>query len=62
VLYFLVRDWCYPYQYAYGTAGGDVLLDKRLQVGPAASSLLYPFTLGTSQLCHLYFIVPTRVF
>ncbi|KAK2191936.1 hypothetical protein NP493_42g07044 [Ridgeia piscesae] len=32
VLYFLVRDWCYPYQYAYGTAGGDVLLDKRLQV------------------------------
>ena len=33
-LQFLVRDWSYPYQFEYGTTGGDNLLKKRLQVGP----------------------------
>ena len=32
VLQFLVRDWPYPYQHAYGIAGGVELLDKRLEI------------------------------
>ena len=31
-LYFLIKDWVFPYHYTYGSTGGDVLLDKRLQV------------------------------
>ncbi len=31
-LMFLVRDFACPYEYDYGAAGGDQLLDKRLQV------------------------------
>ena len=31
-LVFLVRDWCSPGQYTYGSEGGRRLLDKRLQV------------------------------
>jgi len=31
-LQFLVRDWSYPYQYAYGANGGMELLNKRLEV------------------------------
>ncbi|KAJ0182294.1 hypothetical protein K1T71_001663 [Dendrolimus kikuchii] len=32
VLQFLVRDWMSPYEHPYGVAGGNVLLDKRLEV------------------------------
>ena len=31
-LLFLVRDWSYPYEYDYGLAGGDSLLNKRLEL------------------------------
>ncbi|XP_075982606.1 atlastin-like [Anticarsia gemmatalis] len=31
-LQFLVRDWSYPYNHAYGAVGGQQLLDKRLEV------------------------------
>ncbi|PIK60902.1 putative atlastin-2 [Apostichopus japonicus] len=29
-LLFLVRDWSYPYEYAYGEAGGQLILDRKL--------------------------------
>ncbi|XP_063957643.1 atlastin-2-like isoform X2 [Lytechinus pictus] len=29
-LMFLVRDWSYPYEYAFGESGGSKLLDKKL--------------------------------
>ena len=32
-LQFLVRDWCCPYLYPYGAIGGQMLLEKRIQVG-----------------------------
>ncbi|KAG6447009.1 hypothetical protein O3G_MSEX004742 [Manduca sexta] len=32
VLMFLVRDWPYPYQHAYGAVGGEQLLAKRLEI------------------------------
>ncbi|XP_028029968.1 atlastin-like [Bombyx mandarina] len=32
VLMFLVRDWAYPYQHAFGAEGGEELLIKRLQI------------------------------
>ncbi|XP_064623844.1 atlastin-2-like isoform X2 [Lineus longissimus] len=32
VLEFLVRDWCYPYEAAYGEQGGLAMLEKRLQI------------------------------
>ncbi|KAK7902056.1 hypothetical protein WMY93_018825 [Mugilogobius chulae] len=31
-LMFLIRDWSYPYEHAYGLNGGNTFLDKRLQV------------------------------
>jgi atlastin len=31
-LYFLVRDWSYPYDHPYGLEGGKKLLEKRLEV------------------------------
>ncbi|XP_045886325.1 atlastin-3 [Micropterus dolomieu] len=31
-LMFLIRDWSFPYEYAYGFKGGSDFLDKRLQV------------------------------
>jgi len=31
-LQFLVRDWSYPYESSYGLAGGEKLLERRLQV------------------------------
>ncbi|TDH01449.1 hypothetical protein EPR50_G00180350 [Perca flavescens] len=31
-LMFLIRDWCYPYEHAYGLEGGNNFLNKRLQV------------------------------
>lgn len=32
-LMFLIRDWSYPYEHAYGLNGGNQFLEKRLQVG-----------------------------
>ncbi|XP_034037486.1 atlastin-3 [Thalassophryne amazonica] len=34
-LMFLIRDWSFPYEYTYGFKGGNVFLDKRLQVKEA---------------------------
>jgi atlastin len=31
-LTFLIRDWCYPYEFAYGYEGGQKLLDRRFEV------------------------------
>lgn len=31
-LHFMVRDWPFPYQYQYGSEGGEQLLEKRLQI------------------------------
>ncbi|KAK3528155.1 hypothetical protein QTP86_023879 [Hemibagrus guttatus] len=31
-LMFLIRDWSYPYEHAYGLEGGNAFLEKRLQV------------------------------
>lgn len=31
-LMFLIRDWSYPYEHAYGLEGGKEFLEKRLQV------------------------------
>ncbi|XP_051945857.1 atlastin-2 [Xyrauchen texanus] len=31
-LLFLIRDWCYPYEHEYGLEGGNLFLEKRLQV------------------------------
>jgi len=31
-LTFLVRDWSYPYEAEYGTAGGQKILERRLEV------------------------------
>ncbi|KAK9966939.1 hypothetical protein ABG768_004015 [Culter alburnus] len=31
-LMFLIRDWSYPYEHAYGLDGGNEFLEKRLQV------------------------------
>jgi atlastin len=31
-LHFLVRDWPFPYDYDYGSVGGERLLDQRLQI------------------------------
>ncbi|XP_041958912.1 atlastin-2 isoform X2 [Alosa alosa] len=31
-LVFLIRDWSYPYEHAYGLEGGKTFLEKRLQV------------------------------
>lgn len=31
-LMFLIRDWSYPYEHAYGLEGGKKFLEKRLQV------------------------------
>lgn len=31
-LMFLIRDWCYPYDYEYGLEGGNAFLEKKLQV------------------------------
>uniref|UniRef100_A0A8C2CN71 Atlastin GTPase 2 n=1 Tax=Cyprinus carpio TaxID=7962 RepID=A0A8C2CN71_CYPCA len=31
-LMFLIRDWSYPYEHAYGLEGGNQFLEKRLQV------------------------------
>lgn len=31
-LMFLIRDWCFPYEFCYGMKGGNEFLDKRLQV------------------------------
>ncbi|XP_067288508.1 atlastin-2-like isoform X2 [Pseudorasbora parva] len=31
-LVFLIRDWSYPYEHAYGLDGGNKFLEKRLQV------------------------------
>lgn len=31
-LYFLVRDWQYPYEHPYGELGGQELIDKRLRI------------------------------
>ena len=31
-LIFLIRDWSYPYEHAYGFEGGSKLLDKKLQL------------------------------
>ncbi|TSK20062.1 Atlastin-2 [Bagarius yarrelli] len=31
-LMFLIRDWSYPYEHAYGLEGGNMFLEKRLQV------------------------------
>lgn len=31
-LMFLIRDWSFPYEYAYGFKGGSEFLDKRLLV------------------------------
>lgn len=36
---FLIRDWSYPYEHAYGLKGGNTFLEKRLQVSGA--SVLY---------------------
>ncbi|XP_051529300.1 atlastin-2-like isoform X1 [Myxocyprinus asiaticus] len=33
-LMFLIRDWSYPYEHAYGLDGGNQFLEKRLQVKP----------------------------
>ncbi|XP_057217875.1 atlastin-2 isoform X2 [Triplophysa rosa] len=33
-LMFLIRDWSYPYEHAYGLSGGNQFLEKRLQVKP----------------------------
>ncbi|XP_056590677.1 atlastin-2 isoform X1 [Triplophysa dalaica] len=33
-LMFLLRDWSYPYEHAYGLSGGNQFLEKRLQVKP----------------------------
>jgi hypothetical protein len=39
-LTFLVRDWQYPYEFAYGAEGGTELLSKRLQVDSSFNLLL----------------------
>ncbi|KAM9364588.1 atlastin-2-like [Pholidichthys leucotaenia] len=31
-LMFLIRDWCFPYEYKYGLKGGIDFLEKRLQI------------------------------
>ncbi|XP_074531951.1 atlastin-2 isoform X2 [Halichoeres trimaculatus] len=31
-LMFLIRDWSYPYEHDYGLEGGNIFLEKRLQV------------------------------
>jgi len=31
-LTFLIRDWCYPYEFSYGYEGGQKLLDRRFEV------------------------------
>ncbi|MEE6474835.1 hypothetical protein FKM82_010513 [Ascaphus truei] len=31
-LMFLIRDWSYPYEHSYGLEGGNLFLEKRLQV------------------------------
>lgn len=31
-LMFLIRDWSYPYEHAYGLEGGNTFLEKRMQV------------------------------
>jgi len=36
-LQFLVRDWSYAYLYPYGAIGGQMLLERRLQVRPAVA-------------------------
>ncbi|KAF8566742.1 hypothetical protein P879_08891 [Paragonimus westermani] len=33
-LLFLVRDWSFPYEYEYGSIGGNKLLDSRLKIQP----------------------------
>ncbi|KAF6777707.1 hypothetical protein AHF37_02825 [Paragonimus kellicotti] len=33
-LLFLVRDWSFPYEYEYGSIGGNRLLDSRLKIQP----------------------------
>lgn len=31
-LMFLIRDWSYPYEHAYGNKGGNALLEKKLEL------------------------------
>ena len=31
-LIFLIRDWSYPYEHAYGFVGGKELLEKKLEL------------------------------
>lgn len=33
---FLIRDWSYPYEHAYGLEGGNTFLEKRMQVSGAS--------------------------
>lgn len=37
-LMFLIRDWSYPYEHAYGLEGGRKFLEKRLQVNSPQQS------------------------
>lgn len=36
-LQFIVRDWCYPYEYEYGSDGGELYLQQNFEMSPDQS-------------------------
>ena len=45
-LHFLIRDWSYPYDHAYGNGGGNDLMEKRLQVAKFCHYYIYMFIIS----------------